>query len=156
MYPDDRVLVAVMNNRRDWQIVLTEHWYRIPTKKAPTPVPHLDWLAFYFTAAFGNDRHAVHYFAPVLGHELVTRVELFPHEPEHARAGQWYFKLMLGDIRHKLPPITSRNWRRVTFIFTTGDRFERAVDLRDLLADVSPEGVPFVTLKDAPAVYEIE
>ena len=30
MYPDDRVLVAIMNNLDDWQRVQDEHWYRIP------------------------------------------------------------------------------------------------------------------------------
>lgn len=154
MYPDDRVLVAIMNNRQDWETVHAEKWYRIPVKNAPSAVPHIDWLAFYFTAAFGSDRWAIHYFAPVIGHELVTRAELFPHQPEHPRAGQWYFKLMLGDLRHKLPPITSEKWRRVTFLFTTGDRFECATTLHNLLADVSPAGLPFVTLKDYPAIYE--
>jgi hypothetical protein len=52
MYPDDRVLVAVMNNPADWQLVQSEGWYRIPTKKAPSEVPHLDWFAFYFTSDF--------------------------------------------------------------------------------------------------------
>ena len=29
IYPDDRVLVAIMNNQKDWQRVLDEGWYRI-------------------------------------------------------------------------------------------------------------------------------
>ena len=39
-------------------------------------------------------------------------------------------------------------WRRVTFIFTTGDRFEAATEIGDLLKDESPGGYPFVTLKE--------
>ena len=36
MYPDDQVLVAIMNNRADWERVQGEGWYRIPAKKAPS------------------------------------------------------------------------------------------------------------------------
>jgi hypothetical protein len=29
-YPSDRVLVAIMNDRRDFEIACDEGWYRIP------------------------------------------------------------------------------------------------------------------------------
>lgn len=148
IYPDDRVLVAVMNNLEDWQRVQDDNWYRIPTKHALPQVPHIDWLAFYFTRAFGDDKWAIHYYAKVLGHELLTRRALLPHQPDHKRADRWYYKLELGPLQHKIPPICASNWRRVTFIFTTGDRFEAAGELGDLVKDVSPAGVPFVTLKE--------
>ena len=73
------------------------------------------------TKSFGDDRWAVHYYAPIRGHELVTRRDLFPSEPDHPRAGQWYYQLQLGPLEHKLPPIVAHRWRRVTFIATTGD-----------------------------------
>jgi hypothetical protein len=51
-----------------------------------------------------------------------------PPRPDPLRAGspgrgQWYYKLQLGPLAHKIPPIISARWRRVTFIVTTGDRF---------------------------------
>jgi hypothetical protein len=49
IYPDDRVLVAVMNNLEDWQRVQEQGWYRLPVKHAPQSVPNIDILAFYFT-----------------------------------------------------------------------------------------------------------
>lgn len=49
IYPDDRVLVAIINNKKDWQWVQDEGWYRLPVKHAPEGVPSFDWLAFYFT-----------------------------------------------------------------------------------------------------------
>ena len=49
IYPDDRVLIAIMNNKKDWQRVLDEGWYRLPVKNAPEGTPSFDWLAFYFT-----------------------------------------------------------------------------------------------------------
>ena len=45
IYPDDRVLVAVMNNLEDWQRVQDEGWYRIPVKLASEPVTNFDLMA---------------------------------------------------------------------------------------------------------------
>jgi len=126
------VLVAVLNSRRDWELVQREHWYRLPARHAPPGTPDFDWLAFYFTRAFGDDGWAIHYYAAILGHELVTRRDLLPAEAAHPRAGQWYFKLQLGPVHHKLPPIVSHHWRRITFIVTNGDRFMKALDVTDL------------------------
>lgn len=152
IYPDDRVLVAVMNNRRDWQRVLDEQWYRIPVKHAPAVAPHFDWLAFFFTAAFAENRWAVHYYARVAGHELVTRRDLLPDQPTHPRAGQWYYQCQLGPLQHKIPPITAGRWKRLTFIVTTGDRFESATEIGQLLADYGTDGQPFVMLKEDEAM----
>ncbi len=35
IYPDDRVLIAIMNNIEDWQRAQDEGWYRIPQKHVP-------------------------------------------------------------------------------------------------------------------------
>ncbi len=148
MYPDDRVLIAIMNNKADWERVLDEGWYRIPAKNAPDEVPHIDWLGFYFTAKFGDDKWAIHYYTAVEGHELLRRKDIFPSKPNHPRANDWYYKLMLGPIQHKLPPITSHKWRRITFITTTGDRFDNAVEINDLYERESPLGRLYVTLKE--------
>jgi hypothetical protein len=148
IYPDDRVLVAVMNNKKDWQRVLDEGWYRIPVKHAPEGTPDFDYIAFYQTKAFGSDKWAIHYYARIEGHELLTRKDLLPSEPNHRRANNWYYKLQLGPLQHKLPPIISRHWRRITFIVTTGDRFEAAEEINDLFEDQSPVGRLYVTLKE--------
>ncbi|MBE7473281.1 MAG: hypothetical protein DPW09_35070 [Anaerolineae bacterium] len=149
IHPDDRVLVAVMNKRADWQRVQAEGWYRLPVKHAPEGTPHFDWLAFYFTSAFGADKWAVHYYARIEGHELLTRRDLLPAEPGHKRAGDWYYKLTIGALQYKLPPIVSHNWRRITFIVTSGDRFEAAEEINDLFEHKSPAGRLYVTLREA-------
>jgi len=69
----------------------------------------------YYTKTFGENRWAIHYYAPVEGHELVTRRDLTPSEPDHPRAGAWYYALQLGRLEHRLPPIVSHRWRQVTF-----------------------------------------
>ena len=156
MHPDDRVLVAIMNNQRDWALVESEGWYRVPVKHAPPGAPDFDWLAFYFTKTFGENRWAVHYYAPIQGHELVTRRDLIPSEPDHPRAGNWYYALQLGPLEHKLPPIVANRWRRVTFIVTSGDRFMNAHEINDLFEGESPAGQLYVRLKELGMTVERE
>ncbi len=134
MYPEDRVLVAVMSRPRDFEIARGQGWYRVPEKRA-TPGVFFEYLAFYFTAAFGDQKWGVHYYAQRLGHELVTRRDLLPDEPNHPRAGERYYMLQIGPLLERRPPILSRCWRRITFIHTTWDRFQAAEEINDLFIE---------------------
>lgn len=134
MYPEDRVLIGVMPDPRDFQIAADHHWYRIPIKHGPKGI-HAEYVAFYFTGQFPPDlRWGIHFFARRTGHELVRRIDLFPQEEGHPRAGDIYFKIQLGELRERLPPIASPNFRRVSFIETTWDRFVAAATLHDLVS----------------------
>jgi hypothetical protein len=148
MEPDDLVLVAVVNNRRDFERARDESWYRIPLKHAPEATPRVQYLAFYQTRAFGDEAYAINYYAPVLGHELARRREILPGEPEHPRADEPYYLLQIGPLLRREPPIPSLRWRRITFILTTGDRFALAGEINELYADGKGDQL-FVTLKDA-------
>jgi hypothetical protein len=134
MYPEDRVLVAVLNRPQDLTIAKDEGWYRIPESKAGRS-PFFEYLAFYCTAAFGDEKWGIHYYAQIVGHELGTRRELLPGEPDHPHADRRYYKLQLGPLQRREPPIISRRWRRVTFIYTTWDRFQAAQEINDLYAE---------------------
>jgi hypothetical protein len=96
------------------------------------------------------------YYAPIHGHELVTRRDLIPSEPEHAWAGNWYYAFQLGPLEHKLPPIVSTRWRRVTFIVTSGDRFMNGHEINDLFEQGSPPGRLYVKLKEMGIQVERE
>jgi hypothetical protein len=134
MYPEDRVLVGVMPAPADLEIVQTRHWYRIPSIRAPNGI-HAEYIAFYFTSHFDVSlRWGIHFYARRTGHELVRRVDLFPDQPHHIRAQETYYKIQLGTLRQKSPPIVSRRWRRITFIQTTWDRFTQAQEINDLFA----------------------
>ncbi len=134
MYPEDRVLVGVMPHPRDLDIAREQQWYRVPVKHAPGGI-HAEYVAFYFTRRFDPDlRWAIHYYARRTGHELVRRVDLLPGEPDHPRAQEYYYKLQLGPLKRKEPPITSLRWRRITFIQTTWDRFVAATEINDLFS----------------------
>jgi hypothetical protein len=110
----------------------------------------------YSTKIFKDDKWAIHYYARIQGHELVTRRDLIPSEPDHPRAGQWYYAHQLGPLEHKLPPIVANRWRRVTFIVTTGDRFMGAHEINDLFEQESPVGQLFVRLKELGIAVERE
>jgi hypothetical protein len=135
---DHLILVAVINKPRDLQIARLLGWYRIPIQTAPKTV-RADWLAFYQTKAFGDERWSVRYVAPVRGHELVTRAELLRDEQDHLRADEPYYKLQLGPLQQLSQPIPSRRWRRFTFLYTTGERLLSAQDLKDLRLPSSRE-----------------
>jgi len=134
MYPEDRVLVAYVPRPADFALIQEEGWYRIPQKSAPKGI-HSEYFAFYFGRQFGAKKWAIHYYAPRLGHELVTRRQLLPAQPDHPRAGDYYYKVQLGELVALERPILSLRWRRITFLHTTWDRFQTAAELNDLFVN---------------------
>jgi hypothetical protein len=135
-----------MNSRRDFAIAREKGWYRIPKRHAPDSTTEAVVLAFYFTKAFGDEKWAIHYYAPVEGHELVRRRDLLPDQSDHPRADDPYYKLQLGPLMKLDDPIPSLRWRRVTFIESTWDRFIAAEEINDLYA-TGTDGL-YVTLKE--------
>jgi hypothetical protein len=129
---DQRVLVAVMNNRRDFAVARDLGWYRIPLKRAPAQVG-ADYLAFYYTAAFGPEvMWSVRHYAPVRGYRLVTRAELLPDEADHPRASDRYYRIDIGPLLELPHSIPSQRLRRLTFISTTLERLLAAREINDL------------------------
>jgi very-short-patch-repair endonuclease len=120
MPPDRVVLVAVLKDRRDRRLLLSERWYRIPVRRAPRRA--FDYIAFYQPEAFGRDSKRIRYYARVLGVRVAPRRELIPSEPRHPRAGDPYFRFRLGPVRELAKPILNTAPRRVTFGFTTRRR----------------------------------
>lgn len=131
--PDDRarVLVAVVSRPRDLELARRAGWYRVPLARAPACFA-ADYLAFYQTAAFGEERWSVRYYAPVLRYGIATRLELLPDEPAHPRAAERYYRIELGPLETLPLPIPAARLRRVVFIATTFGQLRRARDVRDL------------------------
>lgn len=126
-----RVLVVVLNSLRDLEVAREEGWYRIPLKRAPTRVG-ADYLAFYQTGVFGEERWAVNYYAPVRRYRIVCRGILLPEEPDHPRADDLYYRIEIGPLRRLPRAIRSRRLRRITFIPTTLERLLGAEEINDL------------------------
>jgi hypothetical protein len=136
-----------MTDPTDFEIARDQGWYRIPQRHAPKCTPNATVLAFYFTAAFKAEKWAIHWYAEVRGHELAYRRDLLPDQPDHPRADAPYYKLQIGPLIHREPPISSLRWRRITFIQTTWDRFNDAEEINDLY--VSGADGLYVTLKES-------
>ncbi|PDW04035.1 hypothetical protein [Candidatus Viridilinea mediisalina] len=128
---DARVLVVVVTRPRDLALAREAGWYRVPLARVPSRLA-ADYLAFYQTAAFGPERWAVRYYAPVLRYRIATRLELLPDEPEHPRAAERYYRIELGPLAELPLPVPAARLRRVAFIATTFGQLRRASDVRQL------------------------
>jgi len=132
---DDRLVVAIMNDRADMAVAREEHWYRIPVASADKWLRDYwppQWLAFYHTKAFGSDAHAIRYYARVLGIRQARRRELFPDASDHPRADRLYYQLLLEPLRELPAPVYSARWRRIVFIRSTLQKLMAATEINDL------------------------
>lgn len=141
------ILVVVINNPRDMEIARLLGWYRIPLRSAPKVIA-VDYLAFYQTAAFGDEKWRIQYVAAVRGHELTTRAELLQDERDHPRAQQEYFKIQIGPLVSLPEPIPAADWRRITFLYTTGEYLLRAKTVNDLVVHTEERQILWQALRE--------
>lgn len=130
--PTALILVAVMNDPRDLEIARLLGWYRIPLRSAPKVIA-VDYLAFYQTGAFGEEKWRITHLAEVRGHELTTRRELLREEADHPHADHEYYKVQLGPLTALPQPLLADKWRRITFLYTTGEYLLNAETVSDLV-----------------------
>ncbi|NTV35979.1 MAG: hypothetical protein HGA53_03410 [Anaerolineaceae bacterium] len=146
--PEALLLVGVVTNTRDLEIARLLGWYRIPFKYAPKVIS-VDYIAFYQTDAFGKDhRWRIDYVAEVRGYEMTTRAELFRDEPDHPRAHEEYYRIQLGPMLQLPRPILAGKWRRLTFLYTTGELLENAKILNDLVVKSDERALLWKALRE--------
>jgi len=146
--PNALILVGLLPGIRDFDIARMLGWYRIPLKTAPKIVD-VDYLAFYQGANFGKDHcWRIEYIAEYRGNELTTRRELLKDEQDHPRAGEEYYKIQIGPLIRLDKPVLSGSWKRVTFIYTTGDRLLDARVVNDLVVRSEDREVLWKSLRD--------
>ena len=143
----DLILVCVMPGPRDLEIARLLGWYRIPFRTAPKVVA-VDFLAFYQPGIFGEAGGRIEILAPVRGHELTTRLELLRDEPDHPRASEEYFKIQLGPLERLARPIIAEKWRRLTFLYTTGEYLLKAQTLNDLVVQSDERQILWQSLRE--------
>jgi len=132
--PTDLVLVCLLPSPRDLEIARLLGWYRIPLRTAPKVVA-VDCLAFYQPSAFAERGGQIEYIAEVRGHELTTRGELLKDEADHPRAKEEYYKIQIGGLEKLKETIVADKWKRITFLYTTGEYLLKAKTLNDLVVD---------------------
>ncbi len=145
--PTDLILVCLLPTPRDLEIARLLGWYRIPLRTAPKVVA-VDYLAFYQPSAFGDRGGQIEFVAQVKGHELTTRGELLKDEADHPRANEEYFKIQLGSLEKLKEPILSDKWKRLTFLYTTGEYLLNAKLLNDLVVHAEEREVLWKSLRE--------
>ncbi len=145
--PTDLILVCLLPNPRDLEIARLLGWYRIPLRSAPKVVS-VDYLAFYQPASFGERGGQVEYVAKVTGHELTTRGELLKDEMDHPRAKEEYFKIQLGGLEKLKEPILTDKWKRLTFLYSTGEYLLNAKTLNDLVIEGEERNLLWRSLRE--------
>lgn len=140
-------LIAILNDRRDFEILQREGWYRIPVTSTPRRWPPR-WLAFYQTKIFGPEAYSVRYWGEVERIEQLPRPALFPHEPPNAKSGKVYHKVSLRDVQTLPQPIPSLRPRRIVFIPTTFQKLIAAQEFNDLFDDSPLEDELWRSLRD--------
>lgn len=145
--PIDLILVAFLPTPRDLEIARLLGWYRIPLRTAPKVVA-VDYLAFYQPSSFGERGGQIEYVAQVRGHELTTRGELLKDEADHPRAKEEYYKIQIGGLEKLKLPVVADKWKRVTFLYTTGEYLLQAKTLNDLVVDGDERNVLWRSLRE--------
>jgi hypothetical protein len=164
--PTSLILVCLLPSPRDLEIARLLGWYRIPFRTAPKVVA-VDALAFYQPGRFFRfERHShgskplgqpgsfgeqfgrIEWIAPVRGHELTTRAELLRDEPDHPHAREEYFKLQLGPLERLAQPVVADKWKRLTFLYTTGEYLLKAHTLNDLVVQSDERQILWQSLRE--------
>jgi len=143
----DLILVCLMPSPRDFEIARLLGWYRIPLRSAPKVVT-VDRLAFYQPSSFGDSGGQVEFIADVRGHELTTRGELLRDEKAHPRANEEYYKIQIGSLEKLSQPILADKWKRLTFLYTTGEYLLKAKTLNDLVVNSDDRAVLWRSLRE--------
>ncbi|HET9913696.1 MAG TPA: hypothetical protein VFQ13_17520, partial [Anaerolineales bacterium] len=141
------ILVCLIPTPRDLEIARLLGWYRIPLRTAPKVVA-VDYLAFYQPSAFGTHGSRIEYIAEVHGHELTTRAELLKDEADHPRAKEEYYKIQVGGLEKLKEPILAGKWKRITFLYTTGEYLFKAKTLNDLVVDGDERQILWRSLRE--------
>jgi len=132
-------LVAIINNRQDLTIALTQNWYRIPVQTQITPSSvrenKLEYIAFYQTNKFGNDAFTIKWFAKVTSISVVTRKELLPEEPVNPKSDNKYYNIKFDNCELLENPIVSKRHRRMLFVNTTYQRLLHSKEFNDLFIE---------------------
>jgi hypothetical protein len=145
--PTDLILVCLIPSSRDLEIARLLGWYRIPLRTAPKVVA-VDYLAFYQPSTFGERGGQIEFIAEVRGHELTTRGELLRDEKDHPRAHEEYFKIQLGGLEKLREPIRADKWKRLTFLYSTGEYLLNAKLLNDLVVQNEEREILWKNLRE--------
>ena len=147
LQPTSLILVCLLPTPRDLEIARLLGWYRIPLRTAPKVVA-VDYLAFYQPSVFGDRGGKIEFVAEMRGHELTTRAELLKDEEDHPRAKEEYFKMQIGGLEKLKEPVLADKWKRITFLYTTGEYLLKAKSINELVVDGDERQLLWMSLRE--------
>lgn len=145
------VLVAIMNDKKDFAKLHNEFWYRIPVKSAPKNIKNrtAKTIAFYQTATFKDDKWQIEWYGQIKRQTEVTRQDLFPDEPlQSVKADKMYYKIEIENLQRLETPIPCRMPRKINFIETTTYKFFNATEINYLFNESPLEDKVFDKLNE--------
>ena len=90
------------------------------------------YLAFYQPKHFKEEAFKIRWYGEVRDILVMKRKELFPEQKSHPRADEDYYRLELSALNERTQPIFCRRPRRVLFIATTLEKFQKAIEINDV------------------------
>jgi len=104
---ENNVLVALMNNQKDFLIAQEQLWYRIPVKSAPPIIKEgkAKLISFYHTSDFEKEKFTIRWFGEIKKIEIVKRKELFPEEAFNGKSNNEYYKVGFAALKQLPIPI---------------------------------------------------
>lgn len=139
------VLISVLKEKKDLDILLKKHWYRIPLIFAPKR--KTKYIAFYQPASFGKYGGCIKFYALIKNCKIIKRKYLLPDEYDHPMADEDYYKIYFKKILKLQNPILNKNRMRISFGFTTLEKLFKAKSIAEVF-DVWPiEEIIFSALK---------
>lgn len=135
MDTDPVVLIAVLKNKKDLNILLKKHWYRIPVSNSPRK--KAEYIAFYQPALFGKNGSCISYYGKIKNISIFKRKEILPSECGHHKADNNYYKMEVSDIKKLPKPVKNKHKMRISFGFTCLDKLMKAESINQLF-DVMP------------------
>lgn len=132
------LLIALLPRKTALKRLKAEGWYHIPVDTAPKRFPP-DMMGFFQGKVFGDEgAYQIRYFGEVERIDIVPRKELFRTTQRNSfKAEKLYHRIQLKDLKVRYHPIVSPRPRRIVFLPTTQEKFERAEQINDLF-DGSP------------------
>ena len=132
------LLVALLPRKTALKRLQSDGWYHIPVESAPKRwAPEV--MAFFQGKVFGDDNaYKIRYYGEVERINVCPRKELFPTTKRNAfKADKLYYRIQLKNLNLRYQPIVSYRPRRIVFLPTTLEKFEKAEQINDLF-DGSP------------------
>jgi very-short-patch-repair endonuclease len=120
------VLIALIKEPRDFYLLETELWYRIPVKNAPKNVKNgeVKIIAFYIGKKITKELPIIRYYGPIISITQVKRKALLPNEtPPLKSPDLLYYKIQIEKLIGLERPILNLCPRRILFVPTTQFKF---------------------------------